>query len=159
MGGETFYDVVRHTSWSTPQPPRFIKCSKEEPKMSEKKGLLAEFKDFITTGDLISIAVAFIMAVALKDLITSFIENIISGILALFLPADKTDLSAWTFADGKIKIGSFVTSIIAFVVLSFVVFMLIKLYKKSTGRKLAQDGPNDNALLTEIRDLLKGQQK
>lgn len=122
--------------------------------MSNNKGLVAEFKDFLTTGDLMSIAVAFIMAGAIKDVIASFIENIFSGILALFLPADKTDFSQWVIAD-KIKIGSFVTSIISFVVLAFVVFMLVKAYKKATKKGLAQDGPSTNDLLTDIRDLLK----
>lgn len=119
-----------------------------------KKGLVQEFKEFLVTGNLMSIAVAFVMAAAIGKLITSFIENIFSGILALFLPADKTDFSQWVIGD-KIKIGSFVTSIIDFVVLSFVVFMMVKAYKKATGEKDAVAGPTDNDLLSEIRDLLK----
>jgi len=44
--------------------------------MSEKKGLVQEFKEFLTTGDLMSIAVAFIMGLAVKGLIDSFVKDI-----------------------------------------------------------------------------------
>jgi large-conductance mechanosensitive channel len=45
--------------------------------------------------------------------------------------------------------------VINFVLIAFVVFMLVKVYKKMSGRQLAQDGPSDNDLLKEIRDSLK----
>ena len=119
------------------------------------KGLATEFKDFITTGDLMAIAVAFIMGAAIKDLVTSFIDNIFSGILALFA-GDKTDFSQVTMIDGKIKIGAFINSMIAFVVLAFAVFMIVKAYKQLVRRKdETVIGPSDNELLIEIRDLLK----
>jgi large conductance mechanosensitive channel len=119
-----------------------------------QKGMVAEFKEFLFTGDLVAIATAFIMGAALKALIDSFIKNIITGILGLFLPKDKTDFSQLKIGK-SILIGNFINDIIAFVCISLVVFLLVKAYKNATGHKTAAGGPTDNALLSEIRDLLK----
>jgi large conductance mechanosensitive channel len=132
-----------------------------------KKGLIAEFKDFIMTGDLMSIAVAFIMGAAVKAVIDSFVKDIFTGVLSLFnkckdaigvdgKPTGEKICSS--IADKKWKTvawGSFVNNIINFLMIAAVVFMLVKVYKKATKKGLAQDGPSDNDLLTEIRDSLK----
>ena len=134
--------------------------------MAEKKGLIQEFKEFIVTGDLMSIAVAFIMGFAIKAVIDSFVSDIFTGVLGLFVKC--TDLKD---ADGNVTgkncsglagkayksvgWGNFLNSVITFIIIGFVVFMLVKAYKKLTKRELAQDGPTDNDLLKEIRDLLK----
>ena len=133
-----------------------------------KKGLLQEFKEFIASGDLMSFAVAFIMAALVKDLISSFIDNIFNGILGLFLgnkcsidEATKKQICK-TFSDlnwRTINYGAFLNQVVTFVVTGFVVFMIVKAYKKMTGRGLAQDGPTDNDLLKDIRDELRSQRK
>ena len=131
-----------------------------------KKGLIQEFKEFIMTGDLMSIAVAFIMGAAVKQVIDSFVKDIFTGVLGLFggckdvKGADGTvTQQCVSFADKKWKTvgwGSFINTVINFIIISLVVFLLVKAYKKATKRGLAQDGPTpDQALLTEIRDLLK----
>ncbi len=141
-----------------------------------KTGVIQEFKEFLTTGDLMSIAVAFIMGAAVKAVIDSFVSNLILGIIGLFLPEGVASFSQ--LAAGKavaipidpsqpatganikafekpIRYGQFIDDFIKFVVLAFVVFMLVKAYKKMTNKALAQDGPSTNDLLGEIRDLLK----
>lgn len=131
---------------------------------ASKPGLLQEFKEFILTGDLMSIAVAFIMAAIVKDLITSFIDNIFTGILGLFLgdrcsedpDTGKTVCEAFSDLSWKtINYGAFLNQVITFVSTALVVFLLIKAYRNLTGRKLASDGPTTNDLLTEIRDELR----
>jgi large conductance mechanosensitive channel len=133
--------------------------------MAEKKGLIQEFKEFIATGDLMSIAVAFIMGAAVKAVIDSFVADIFTGVLGLFVKCNETELADGTKVKncsglaGKayksVGWGNFLNSVITFIIIAFVVFMLVKAYKKMTKRELSQDGPTDNALLTEIRDLLR----
>ncbi len=141
-----------------------------------KKGLIQEFKEFLTSGDLMSIAVAFIMGAAIKAVIDSFVSNLFLGILALLLPKDVASFGQ--LAAGKaraipidptkpaeganiksfekpIKYGQFIDDLIRFACLAFVVFMIVKAYKKVVKKGLAQDGPSTNDLLGEIRDLLK----
>jgi large conductance mechanosensitive channel len=134
--------------------------------VSEKKSMVQEFKEFITTGDLMSVAVAFIMALAVKAVIDSFVKDIFTGVLGLFVKCeeivDATGKKVGENCSGlagkaykSVGWGNFVNSVINFVLIAFVVFMLVKAYKKVSGRALAQDGPSDNDLLKEIRDSLK----
>ncbi|MEQ1703588.1 MAG: MscL family protein, partial [Ilumatobacteraceae bacterium] len=131
--------------------------------MSEKKGLVQEFKEFLTTGDLMSIAVAFIMGLAVKGLIDSFVKDIFTGTIGLFVECkdilDATGKKIGSDCSGltgkaykSLAWGNFLNSIINFVIIAFVVFWIVKVYKKSTKRDLAQDGPSEVDLLTEIRD-------
>ncbi len=134
--------------------------------MSEKKGLVQEFKEFLTTGDLMSIAVAFIMGLAVKTLIDSFVKDIFTGTIGLFVKCtdifDATgkkigqDCSGLTGKHYKsLAWGSFLNSVVNFVIMVLVVFWIVKVYKKATKRNLATDGPSEVDLLTEIRDQLK----
>ena len=123
--------------------------------MADSKSLIQEFKEFITTGDLVGIAVAFVMAAALGDVIKSFITNIFNGILALFMPKSTQNLNeAWIISD-KVRVGAFISSVIAFIALAFVVFLIVKAYRKAVPPKAAPSGPTEAELLTEIRDLLR----
>lgn len=135
--------------------------------MSEKKGLVQEFKEFLTTGDLMSIAVAFIMGLAVKTLIDSFVKDIFTGTIGLFVkctdildPVTKKkigqDCSGLTGKAYKsLAWGNFLNSVINFVIMVLVVFWIVKVYKRATKRQLATDGPSEVDLLTEIRDQLK----
>ena len=67
--------------------------------MSEKKGLVQEFKEFLTTGDLMSIAVAFIMGLAVKGLIDSFVKDIWRG--ATSSTASSTSSSSRSWCSGS----------------------------------------------------------
>jgi large conductance mechanosensitive channel len=140
-----------------------------------KQGLLAEFKEFLTTGDLMSVAVAFVMGAATKAVIDSFVGNIFSGILTIFLPKSMSSLGSFRVGPVKnllkdvtkpaegdnilgtqkaIGLGQFIDDIIKFVILAFVVFMIVKAYKKATAKTDAAAGPSTNDLLAEIRDSL-----
>lgn len=136
--------------------------------MSEKKGLVQEFKEFIATGDLMSVAVAFIMGLAIKAVIDSFVKDIFTGAIGLFVkctpildpatgkPSGKQDCSGLAGKAYKTLLwGNFVNQLFTFVLTAIVVFMLVKAYKKITNRDLAQGGPSDNDLLQGILAELK----
>lgn len=135
--------------------------------MTEKKGLVQEFKEFLTTGDLMSIAVAFVMGLAVKALIDSFVKDIFTGTIGLFVEcADIVDATTGkkigqncSGLAGKayksLAWGNFLNSVINFVIMAFVVFWIVKVYKKATKRQLATDGPSEVDVLIEIRDQLK----
>ncbi len=90
------------------------------------KKFINEFKEFITRGNVIDLAVGVIIGAAFKDIVTSLTDNIISPILALF---GKADLSAYALhlrGDNAIKYGAFITSVINFLIMAFIIFLLIK---------------------------------
>ena len=105
------------------------------------------FRNFLLRGNLVELAVAFIMGAAFATVVTAFTTWLTS-----LLPAGDT-----TF-DGSTPLGAFLNALIAFILLAAVVYFFIVLpYTKAKDRYFPANEPGepeDIALLTEIRDLL-----
>ena len=101
------------------------------------KKFFKEFAEFISKGDVLDLAVGVIIGAAFKDIVTSLTENIIQPILDLIV---KTDIGAKLHIKGDIYLnyGAFITSIINFVIMAFVIFLIIKAVRKAQemGTKL-----------------------
>jgi len=114
-----------------------------------------EFKDFISRGNLVELAVAFVLGLAFAALVTSLVEDIFTPIIAaIFGQPDFSSMSI-TLGDSEILYGSFLNAVINFVVVAFVLFLVVKAYnrfKRDKGEDPA--GPSEIELLTEIRDAL-----
>jgi large conductance mechanosensitive channel len=111
------------------------------------------FRNFIMKGNLVELAVAFIMAAAFAAVVTATVGMIMD----LIGKAGGTpDFSNWT-PEG-ISVGAFLTALISFLVISFVVYFFIVLpYTKAQEKYFPKEEPGtpeDVALLQEIRDLL-----
>ena len=100
------------------------------------------FKNFLLEGDALSMAVGVIIGAAMKDLVTSLVDNVFTPIIGLVL--GQVDFSTLSFGigDAQIKYGAFITSIINFVLLAFVVFLIIYLLDiiKEKIKKLTTKG-------------------
>ena len=114
-----------------------------------------EFKDFISRGNLVELAVAFVLGLAFAALVTSLVEDIFTPIIAaIFGQPDFSSMSI-TLGDSEILYGSFLNAVINFLVVAFVLFLVVKAYnrfKRDKGEDPA--GPSEIELLTEIRDAL-----
>ena len=132
-------------------------------------GMLKEFKEFAMKGNLVDIAVGFVMGAAFKSVVTSFTAGIVSPLIGLIFKADFKDLKfviEQGVADeagkvtGEVAVlyGDFLTNLIDFIIVAFVMFMIIKginkLKKKKEPAPEAPKGPSQEDLLAEIRDLL-----
>lgn len=131
--------------------------------------ILKEFKEFAMKGNLVDIAVAFVMGAAFAKVITSFTEGIISPLIGLLVGADLSKKmyvikEAVTDASGKViteavalKWGDFVTSIINFIIVAFVLFLVIKAINRMKRKQevIAAAPSSTDVLLMEIRDSLK----
>ena len=118
--------------------------------------MLKGFKDFIMRGNLIEIAVAFVIGGAFATVVTATVA-IIMDILGKI--GGTPNFSA--YQPGGVHVGGWITAVIAFVVLAAVVYFLIvvpynKLQERITRGTEAAPPAADIALLTEIRDLLAG---
>lgn len=134
--------------------------------------MLKEFKAFAMKGNLIDLAVGFVMGAAFTAVSTKFIEGIVMPFISLIV---QKDFSAWKFtlkeakmnADGTqaaaeiaILYGDFISAIIYFLIVAFVMFMVVKAVnvmkrKEAEAPAAPPAPPADVVLLTEIRDLLK----
>ena len=132
-------------------------------------GMVKEFKDFAMKGNLIDIAVGFVMGAAFKSVVTSFTGGIVSPLIGLIFDADFKDLKYIVkegIADEAGKItgevavlyGDFLTNVIDFIIVAFVMFLIVKAVnstkKKEEPAPEAPKGPSQEELLIEIRDLL-----
>ncbi len=98
--------------------------------MEKKTGFFKAFKNFLLEGDAISMAVGVIIGAAMKDLVTSLVDNMFTPVIGLVL--GKVDFSSLsiTIGSASIKYGAFITSLINFVLMAFVVFLIIYLIDK-----------------------------
>ncbi|MFD2551455.1 large-conductance mechanosensitive channel protein MscL [Bizionia sediminis] len=134
--------------------------------------MLKEFKTFAMKGNLVDIAVAFVMGAAFNKVVSSLTGGIVSPLIGLIFKSDFKDLkyviTPETVTETGEKIdevavlyGEFLTNVIDFIIVAFVMFLLIKginaLKKKEKPAPAAPKGPTDIELLQEIRDLLKKQ--
>ena len=116
--------------------------------MAKKTGFFKAFKNFLLEGDAISMAVGVIIGAAMKDLVTSLVDNMFSPVIGLVL--GKVDFSALSvkIGDASIKYGAFLTALINFVLMAFVVFLIIYLidkakegFKKLSKKEEAEEEP------------------
>ena len=133
-------------------------------------GFIKEFKDFAMQGSLVDIAVAFVMGGAFGKVVSSFTDGIVSPLIGMIGGADLSKnmyvlKEAVMDASGKVvteavavKWGDFLTAIINFIIVAFVMFLVIKAINKMKKKQeeAAPAGPSStDALLMEIRDSLK----
>ncbi|MDF0707023.1 MAG: large-conductance mechanosensitive channel protein MscL [Bacteroidota bacterium] len=133
-------------------------------------GFLKEFKEFAMKGNLVDIAVGFVMGAAFKEVVSSFTGGIVSPLIGLLFKSDFNDLK-YVITEGTpndageivgeiaVLYGSFLTNVIDFIIVAFVMFLIVKgvnkLKKKEEPAPEAPKGPTQEELLAEIRDLLK----
>ncbi|HWK42353.1 MAG TPA: large conductance mechanosensitive channel protein MscL [Croceibacterium sp.] len=137
--------------------------------------MFKEFREFIARGNVLDLAVAVIIGGAFGTIVTSLTEDLImpivgaifggfdfsSKFILLSTPAgytgSTTDYAALKEAGAAmIGYGAFVTAVINFLILAFVIFLLVKAANKAMNKPAdAPAGPSEVDLLTEIRDELK----
>lgn len=116
------------------------------------------FKEFLMRGNLIDLAVAFILGASFNTVVTAF-TKIIMDVIGLF--GGNPDFSTVTL--GPINVGVFITAAVSFLITATVVYFgVVKPYETikamTTKAKTAEpDAPTSEELLAEIRDLLKSQ--
>ena len=140
------------------------KLSKETKENGSK--FINEFKTFILRGNVMDLAVGVLIGTAFQGLVTSLTNNIISPILGAFT---KLDFNQYVLTIGNLKLtyGAFLTDVINFVIMAFIIFLIVKFMNKlaGMGKKKEEEKPaevkksNEEKLLEEIRDLLKEKKK
>jgi large conductance mechanosensitive channel len=120
--------------------------------------MLREFKEFISKGNLVEIAVAFILGLAFAGVVTAF-TNVVLGAIAYAFGANLSLDQIGVHRDGQlvIPIGTFITAVINFLIIALVLFLVVKAYNR-LNRKEEAAGPTEVELLTEIRDELRTRQ-
>lgn len=120
------------------------------------------FKKFAFQGNVVDLAVAVVIGTAFSAIVTSLVEDVITPFVGILVGGiDFTGLRI-TVGDAEILYGSFIQSIFNFFVISFSIFLFIRLLmkfkrSKEEEEKVEEEIRVEEQLLTEIRDLLKEQ--
>ena len=89
------------------------------------KKLMTQFKEFALRGNVMDLAVGVLIGGAFQGVVTSLTENILSPIIALFAGQNLDNLSL-TFLGATLTYGAFLTSVVNFFIMAFVIFLMIK---------------------------------
>ncbi|MBS4192149.1 large conductance mechanosensitive channel protein MscL [Bacillus sp. FJAT-49705] len=121
----------------------------------------SDFKKFAFKGNVLDLAIGVVIGGAFGKIVTSLVENIIVPLTGLLLGGiDLTKQLVITVGKAEINIGAFAQSILDFLIISFSIFIFIRIINKHFSKKEEQkpapvEVDKTEALLTEIRDLLK----
>ena len=123
-------------------------------------GFINEFKVFIANVNAFYLAVGVIIGAAFGKIVSSVVDDVITpALLKPALKAANLEKIQELKTDGGILYGNFLAAVLSFLVISFVIFLLVKginsLKKKDEPAPAAPAGPTQEELLAEIRDLLK----
>ena len=119
--------------------------------------MLKEFKDFVMRGNVVDLAVAVVIGAAFTAIVSSLVDNVITPLLLApaLKAANLQDIEklAW----GAVKYGLFLSAVIKFVIIAFILFLIVKGMKSIEKKTVppASEPSSTDKLLVEIRDLLK----
>lgn len=123
---------------------------------------VSEFKTFISRGNVVDMAVGVIIGGAFGKIVSSLVNDILMPLIGVLLGGlDFSSLSI-KIGDASLKYGSFIQTIIDFMIISLSIFVMIKLFerfKKKEEPKVCEKKNDEVLLLEEIRDLLKKKNK
>jgi large conductance mechanosensitive channel len=100
-------------------------------------GLIREFREFALKGNLLELAVAFVLGVAFAAVVTSLVDDVIMQVVAAII--GKPDFSNLTFSigNGVIRYGSFLTALVTFLIIAWVLFLIVKAVQSALPAKEA----------------------
>ena len=126
--------------------------------------MIKEFKEFISKGNVMDMAVGIIIGSAFTAIVNSLVDSILMPIIGAICGGFSVDQMSWKIGEATIGYGAFIQAIIGFLLIAWVLFMIIKALNKAKAAIVKEEEPApeepeetpaDIALLTEIRDLLK----
>lgn len=132
------------------------------------KKILKEFKEFISRGSVVDLAVGVIVGGAFSKIVTSLVNDVLMPIIGIILGGLNFSTLSINIGEATIKYGAFIQNIIDFLIVAACIFVFVKFVnhlsqigKKEEPKKEepAPKKPDDVALLEEIRDLLKENKK
>ena len=133
-------------------------------------GMISEFKTFAMKGNLVDMAVGVVMGAAFGTVVKSFIDGVFMPLISPIMggidlasmkwemsPAELDAAGEVTKAAVVVNVGDFLSALISFIIVAFVMFMIIKAMNKAMGAEEEAPAapPANEVLLAEIRDLLK----
>lgn len=132
--------------------------------LKQGKSFINEFKDFISRGNVLDMAVGVIIGTAFGKIVTSIVNDILMPIIGVIIGGHDFSSLSIEIGDAIIYYGKFIQNIIDFLIVAFCIFVLVKVVNTITRKEeeKKEEAPKKDdqvILLEEIRDLLKKEKK
>ena len=131
--------------------------------------MIKEFKQFISRGNVVDLAVGVIIGGAFGKIVTSLVDNIIMPLIGIIIGGINFSNLTLKIGSAKLEYGIFIQNVVDFLIVAFCIFMFVKAINKlseKTKKKAEEDKKkeepkksDETILLEEIRDLLKKENK
>lgn len=126
--------------------------------------MIKEFKEFISKGNVLDLAVAVIIGGAFGLIVTSLVDDVVMPLVAAVIGQPSFDSLTFTLNSSTISYGKFLTAVVNFLIIAFVIFLIVKAINAAQDKAKSMRGTTEEEieeeldaqtqLLTEIRDLL-----
>jgi large conductance mechanosensitive channel len=121
--------------------------------------MLKEFKEFISRGNVVDLAIAVVIGAAFTAVITAFVNGVLMNLIAAVFGKPNFDALTLSIGKGVIEYGKFLTAVINFFIVAVALFIVIKALNAMQGLRKrdeeeAEAEKTEIELLTEIRDAL-----
>lgn len=136
----------------------------EKDLLKQGKSFLNDFKEFISRGNVLDMAVGVIIGTAFGKIVTSIVNDILMPIIGVIIGGHDFSSLSIEIGDAMINYGMFIQNIIDFLIVAFCIFVIVKVVNTITHKeeKKKEEVPKKDeqvVLLEEIRDLLKKEKK
>jgi large conductance mechanosensitive channel len=118
-----------------------------------------EFKTFALKGNVMDLAIGVIIGAAFGKIVTSLVDNILMPIVGAIIGGNNFDKYTLALGDATLRYGAFLSAVLDFVIVAFVLFLVVRLLNRLKRRQESsakpEEKPADIRLLEEIRDELR----
>ena len=137
---------------------------KKDVKISDKKNLVkikkgaSDFKEFISRGNVVDMAVGVIIGGAFGKIVSSLVNDVLMPFVGILLGGIDFSKLSLTIGNAKILYGSFIQTVIDFLIIAFCIFIIVKLFERFRKKEevsSVDEKSSEVLILEEIRDLLK----
>lgn len=137
---------------------------KKDVKISDKKNLVkikkgaSDFKEFISRGNVVDMAVGVIIGGAFGKIVSSLVNDVLMPFVGILLGGIDFSKLSLTIGNAKILYGSFIQTVIDFLIIAFCIFIMVKLFERFRKKEevsSVDEKSSEVLILEEIRDLLK----
>jgi large conductance mechanosensitive channel len=106
--------------------------------MPAKKGILTEFKEFALSGNVLELAIAFILGLYFKQIVDALVNGVILPFISAIFGKPSFDDMTFSVGDGIVKYGTFLTAIVTFLIVAIALFAIVK--ARDTAVELSKRG-------------------
>jgi large conductance mechanosensitive channel len=119
------------------------------------RSFVKEFKEFISRGNVLDLAVGIVIGIAFTTMVNSFVNDVLNAFVGAIVGKPNFDNLTLTVGDGVIRYGAFLTSVVNFVIVAFALFLVVKAFNAFRRKEEPEPEHTEKDVLVEIRDLLR----